>query len=259
MRDELDRLEATLTSGGGGRRGGGSSEPGELSFSIQAKRETLPAVIGILKQVREPALPADEFEVLKRNRLASLEQMKTEPSVLAGLLVSRQLAPYAKDDVRYVPTIEESIKRTCAVTHDQVASLYRDFIGAKAGELSIVGDFDAEACLPILKEALSSWTPKKRYERIVMTVPKDLAASQHTIVTPDKANATYAAALLMPLPDDSPDYAALAIANHILGGAFVVAAGPALSPTRGVVVLGRLVAGCLITRQARKPAVLCHQ
>ena len=220
LRDELDRLEASLTAGGG--RGGafGSGVPGEITFSIQAKRDTLPAVIGILQQVlREPTLPADEFEVLKRQQLSALEQMKTEPSVLAMLLLSRQLAPYSKDNIRYVPTVEELIERTGAVTHEQVTSLYREFLGAGAGELSIVGDFEAEACLPILKEALSGWTAAKRYERIAMTVPQGLSASQHKILTPDKANATYAAGTLIALRDDDPDYAALAIANHILGGA----------------------------------------
>jgi zinc protease len=222
LRDELDRLEASLTAGGGGRGGGaiGSGVPGEITFSIQAKRDTLPAVIGVLQQVlREPTLPADEFEVLKRERLSTLEQMKTEPSVLAMLLLSRQLAPYSQDNIRYVPTIEELTERTRAVAHEQVTSLYRDFLGGGAGELSIVGDFEAEACLPILKDALSGWTAAKRYERIAMSVPEGLSASQHKLLTPDKANATYAAGVLIPLRDDDPDYAALAIANHILGGA----------------------------------------
>ena len=71
LRDELDRLKATLSAGGGGgggrgRRGGGGvgggAPPGAVSFSIQAKRDTLPAVLEILRQVlREPALPADQF------------------------------------------------------------------------------------------------------------------------------------------------------------------------------------------------------
>jgi zinc protease len=211
LRDELDRLQATLSAGGGG--------PGEISFMIQAKRDTLPKVIDILTQVlRESTLPEDEFEVLKRDRLASLEQMKTEPSVLASRLVSRLLAPYPKNDVRYVPSIEEAIQRTSDVSHDQVVRLYREFLGAQAGELAIVGDFDAEACLSPLKNRLSGWTAKMRYERIAMPVPK-LTPSSERLATPDKANATYVAAWLIPLRDDDPDYAALAIANHILGGA----------------------------------------
>src|SRR5258706_3034598 len=118
LRDELDRLKSTMGAGGGGRgrRGGGgppvSESAGAVSFSIQAKRDTLPAVLELLRQVlREPALPADQFEVMKRERLASIEQMRSEPAMLAPRMLQRELSPYSKDDIRYVPTIDESIER----------------------------------------------------------------------------------------------------------------------------------------------------
>jgi len=44
-----------------------------------------------------------------------------------------------------------------------------------------------------------------------------VAGAQHEIKTPDKANATYNAGLLMPLRDDDPDYPALLMGNYILG------------------------------------------
>jgi zinc protease len=219
LRDELDRLKATLRAGAGSGRGRSSAaSAGAVTFSIQTKRGNLPEVLGILKQVlREPALPAQEFDVLKRERLAELEQMRTEPSMLASRLLSRQLAPYSKDDIRYVPTIDELIKDVTAVTHEQVARLYGEFLGAQAGELTIVGDFDASASLPVLKESLSGWTAAKRYERIATPAPEKLAASQHKLNTPDKANATYMAGMLFPLRDDDPDYPALLMADYILG------------------------------------------
>jgi len=176
LRDELDRLGATLGGGagggrrGGGRRGGGGGGGGGLgsvSFSIQAKHDTLPEVLKLLQQVlREPALPADEFEVMKRERLTGLEQMKTEPAMLAPRLLQRQLSPYPKEDIRYTPTIEESIERLKAATYEQVAQLYRDYLGSQAGELSIVGDFDADACLAILKDTLAGWKATRPYTRI---------------------------------------------------------------------------------------------
>ena len=88
--DELDRLKANLSAGSGqgrgGRGGGGApaASAGSVSFSIQTKRDKLPAVLDLLRQVlREPTLPEEEFEILKRERLAGLEQMRTEPSALA--------------------------------------------------------------------------------------------------------------------------------------------------------------------------------
>jgi len=225
LRDELDRLGATLGGGagggrrGGGRRGGGGGGLGSVGFSIQAKRETLPDVLKLLQQVlREPALPADEFEVMKRERLAGLEQMKTEPAMLAPRLLQRQLSPYPKEDIRYTPTIEESIERLKAATYEQVAQLYRDYVGSQAGELSIVGDFDPDACLPILKDTLAGWKAAKPYTRIASPLTAEVAGSEHKINTPDKANATFTTGLLFPMRDDDPDYPALLMGNYMFGG-----------------------------------------
>ena len=125
LMDELDRLKANLSAGSGqgrgGRGGGGApaASAGSVSFSIQTTRANLPAVLDLLRQVlREPTLPAEEFEILKRERLAGLEQMRTEPSALAPRTLTHLLSTYPKDDVRYVPTIEEEIERVQAVTLD---------------------------------------------------------------------------------------------------------------------------------------------
>ena len=226
LRDELDRLQGTLDAraGGGGRGGRGRGAPaaagalGAVSFSIQAKRDTFPEVLKLLGQVlREPALPADQFEVLKRERLAGLEQMRAEPAMLGPRLLQRLLNPFPADDVRYVPTIEESVERMRRASYDQVVQLYKDYLGSQAGELTIVGDFDPEVCLPILRDFLGGWKAPKPYARIPMPIPGEIAGAQKQIVTPDKANATYAAAMLFPLRDDHPDYPALVMGNYILG------------------------------------------
>jgi zinc protease len=43
-------------------------------------------------------------------------------------------------------------------------------------------------------------------------------ATEIRVETPDKANAVLAGELALPLTDTSPDYAALQVANHLLGG-----------------------------------------
>jgi zinc protease len=227
LRDELDRLEATLGPGGGGGRGGrggrgrggaGGGLPGSMTFSIQAKHDTLPAVLELLRQVlREPLLPADQFELLKRERIAALEQAKTEPAMLAPRALQRQLNPYPPDDIRYVPTTDESLERLRRVTYEQVAQIYHDYLGSQAGELTIVGDFDPDPCLASLKETLSGWKAARPYARIATPVVGEQACGRQSIDTPDKANATYTAGLVFPLRDDDADYPALVLGNHILG------------------------------------------
>jgi zinc protease len=223
LQDELDRLQARLGTGlggpGGRRLGGGRSQAAAATFAIQARRDTLPAVLRLLHQVlREPALPPDQFEILKRNRLALLEQQRSDPIALASRFVQRQLSPFPKGDVRYVPTIDEEIAEVRETTYDQVRKLYEQYLGAQAGEVVLVGDFDAAECLDILKEALADWKAPQPYQRIERAVATSASGRREVIVTPDKANAVYFSALPLALRDDDPEYPALLMANYVLGG-----------------------------------------
>ena len=188
LRDELDRLEATLSDRGRRwpwrRGGGGVAALGAVSFSIQAKRDTLPAVLDILRQVlREPLLPAGQFEVMKRERLASLEQMRTEPGMLAARLLQRHLAPYPKDDIRYVPTIDESHRASAGRdTRSGRAAVSRvsRLAGRRAGDRRRLRPRGLSADP---QETFAGWTAAKPYARIATAAPAGLAgvaaADQH--------------------------------------------------------------------------------
>ncbi|WP_165226714.1 M16 family metallopeptidase [Aquisphaera insulae] len=215
IQDLLDKNFARL--GGGGRMGGGGA--GVLSYSIQTKRANLPVVLDILRQVlREPTLPEDEFEVMKNERLTALEQGRTEPMRLASNHLQRLLASYPKDDVRYVPTLDEEVQRLKAVTVDQVRDVYKSFLGSSHGELTIVGDFDASEVLPILGKTLDAWKSPRRFERIDRPYQPGLEVKRESIETPDKANAMYLAGTNLKLQETDPDYPAMVIGNSILGG-----------------------------------------
>jgi zinc protease len=224
LQDELAKLDARIGAGGipsgRGRRGGGDSGAGvgSVSFYVSARRESLPQALELFRQVlREPLLPADEFEQMKLARLASLQQQRTEPDALASRLLARELSPFGKDDPRYVPSFEEEEEILRSVTMDQVRQLYEDYLGAGAGELTIVGDFDPAPTLEIIAKSLDGWKAKHEYARLPEPSPPDVAGGKHVIRTPDKANATYLAALPVTMQDDDPDYPALVIANFVLG------------------------------------------
>jgi zinc protease len=123
-----------------------------------------------------------------------------------------------KDDIRYVPTLEETIDRTQHVTLERIKKLYESQIGGSHAELAVVGDFDPESTLRLIKEMLSGWESKVPFERIDHKVADNGTGTKEDIVTPDKSNAEYLAGLSFPLSDSHSDYPALRIANLILGG-----------------------------------------
>lgn len=209
LQDALDKNLATLRASG---------SPGDLTVDIQTKGAMLPEVIGLLRQIlREPALAAEEFDVIRRERLAQLEQFRNEPQALASVELARLLSPYPAGDVRYIPSIEERVERYKSLELGQVQTLYEKMLGSQAGELAIVGDFDPAAITPLIEDMLADWkaqTPQARIHRQAGDKP----AATKAIVTPDKANAAYFAGLELPIRDTDPDYPALVIGNYILGG-----------------------------------------
>ncbi len=210
LADELDRLKATLDT---------SSGLGELSVSIEAKRETLPQVLELLREVlRAPTFPQDRFDILQRGYRQSLEKSLSEPGSLAANALGRKLNPYSPEDIRYRPTIKELIGRVDQVTREQVVKLYQEQCGATVGELVIVGDFDEAATLKQMGELLAGWQSPVPYERISSGPNLKVPGGRVDIVTPDRENAVFLAALQFKLTDTSPDYLPLRLGNYILGG-----------------------------------------
>jgi len=219
--DALDKNFARLGTGAMGQRmlrgmGGGL---GVATFTLETRRANLTAVLDILRQIlREPILPSSEFEVMKNEQIAGVEQGRSDP-IRQGLNhILRLLSHYPSDDVRYVPTFDEQADRVKRVTLDQVRALDRDYLGAGHGELVIVGDFEPSEVLPVLAKTLEGWKSDKPYERIDRPYQPGLKPQRETVPTPDKANAVYLAGLSLPIKDDHPDYPALLAGNYILGG-----------------------------------------
>jgi zinc protease len=220
IQDTLDKNRARLSASGG--RSGGlmpGGGPGQITFSIETRRSSLPVVLEVLRQVlREPTLPADEFEILKTEQIAQLDQSRTDPRQLAMNRLPRLLSKYPPDDVRYTPSIDEEIASIKETRLDSVKTLYRDFLGSGHGELAIVGDFDPSEIRPIVARVLDSWKAEKPYSRIEWPYQRDIQPERQTIPTPDKANAIYISGMTIPMRDDHPDYPAMIIGNFILGG-----------------------------------------
>lgn len=210
IQDTLDKLSSSLSVG---------SSAGSLTTSFSTKNGQLSALLELAREVlREPSFPDNELDILKRNQLQGLEKGLVDPQALAIRWLIRKLNPYPPDDIRYQPTIQESIDRVHKVSRDEIQKIYREQIGATHGELVLVGEFDPDAVVPQLEKIFAGWKSSVPYERIARTAHPDIAGTRETIEVPDKENAVFFAGLQFPLRDDEPEYAAAEVGNYILGG-----------------------------------------
>ena len=81
---------------------------GQASGSIQTIREHLRDALRLMTEiVKEPTFPDDEFETLKEQRLAGLEQQRSEPAALAQTALERHMNPAPPGHPNYVATVDE--------------------------------------------------------------------------------------------------------------------------------------------------------
>jgi len=212
IKDRLDSLKAKLSVSGG---------PTQLNATIETTRPNLPAVLQLLASVlREPSFDSKEFEELRHENLAALEQQRSDPIALGSQAYNRTTSPWPKGHPRYTPTFDESIADYTAVTLPDAQNFYAQFLGGSSGELAIVGDFDPREVNTLLVESLGSWKSPTPYVRVPQQA-FDVKGTSVTIETPDKANAFFISGKALKLRDDDPDYAAMELANYIVGGGFL--------------------------------------
>ncbi len=212
IQDLFDKDKARVSISGG---------PTQATVGIETTRANLPEVVRLVVEVlREPAFPEKEFELLREESLADIEQQVSDPQAIAVNNFQRHLNDYPKGDVRYVETPQEEKADVQAIKLDDAKKFYDRFYGASHAQIAIVGDFDPAAVMPVLEEGLGSWTSTETFERVPHPF-QDIAPLDKSFETPDKANAFFLAGENLKVRDDDPDYPALLLGNYVLGGGFL--------------------------------------
>ncbi len=208
VQDRLDALHTEMSIGGGA---------GFVSVSLSSRRGQLAEAIALVGDLlRHPSLPADALEEVRRQSLSAIEQQRKEPQAVVANALARLGNPYPRGDVRYARTFDEIVHDVGSVTLEQVREHHRRFYGASSGEFAAVGDMDVAAVRQALQAALGDWPGGEPYtlvpDPLVVVPPERLV-----LATPDKQNATMLVQYPLPLTDNHADYAALMMANYLLG------------------------------------------
>src|ERR1019366_8678957 len=131
IKDAFDKLKARVSFAGAGNN---------AVAQIQTTRENLAPTLRLVALLfREPAFDAKEFDLLKQEELSGLEQQKSDPQAIAMHVIQKKISPYPKGHPLYAPSVEESIADTKTVTVEDVRKGYTDFLGARYGDIAVVG------------------------------------------------------------------------------------------------------------------------
>jgi zinc protease len=209
LQDEMVKLDARINVDGGADRATATINTTEANL--------VPALHLAVEMLREPSFPETEFEQVKQQRVAGIENNRTDPAVLAPLVLNRALNPFPRGDVRYVGTIDEQIEYVNKVSLDDVRKFHSRFYGASHGEIVIVGQFNEAEVRSAAAELLGGWSAATPYERIATKYQKTTPVNLK-IETPDKQNATFDVGLTFAMSDTDPDYPAMVLANYMFGG-----------------------------------------
>lgn len=212
INDEFDRLKANVSIFGNGQT---------VSVSVQTIKENFIPVLSLLTEVlRTPAFSAQEFEKLREEELANIEEQRSEPRAIASNLFQRTLSPYPKDDFRYVMTFDEQVAAIKSLKVEDLVSFYTRYYTSAHATLAVVGDFDEQPLLISLNSMLNKWDAPVLYDR-AKTIYFDVPSTTTKVTAPDKANAVMLCGFNAELRDDDPDYPALVMGNYMLGGGFL--------------------------------------
>ena len=187
--------------------------------SVEVRSENLePALRLVAEVLREPAFPPQEFDELKRASLAGAEAQRTDPGAMAGERLARHLQEYPKGHPNYTPTLDERVTWLKDATLEDAVACYRELFGATGADFVAVGDFDPAALAKLVEALFGDWQTPQPFERVASRY-FERPPLEADLVVPDKANAVLRAGLNIRMRDDDPDFPALVLANHLLGGA----------------------------------------
>jgi len=191
-------------------------ESAGTSFALDVLAEHLDRGVQLLADNElRPALPEEAFRTTQRQLAASLPGRLESPGYLAGRALSAALFP--KDD----PTLRHATPATVkALGLDDVRSYYRAVFRPDMTTIVIIGRVSPDRAKEVIEKYFGAW--KAAGPKPEVWLPPVPPNKPSATVVPDSGRVQDDVTLAetLGLTRSDPDYYALTLGNHVLGGAF---------------------------------------
>ena len=164
--------------------------------------------------VTHPIFPEAEFDQFKTRAVNGLLQAQQNPAATAEELLWSQ----AFGDQPYGRPLLGTLESLPRLTADEIRAFYREHYRPDRAVLAIAGDVTPGQALAAAREWFGAWSGRAAPGSPALTAPAPRGPGILVLDRPDLERAEIR--LGSPAaPRDAPDYLALALANHCLGGA----------------------------------------
>lgn len=209
INDLLDKIKTDISISG---------SADNVYINLSSDKDHINEALDLLADILlHPSFNKDEFDKMMIEIKSEYEANKSDPQYIAFNTVSKKTSLYPKGHPYYPQSIEESLEDFSKITLDDLRNFYTGYYGANHGEASFAGNIDNAAIKSFLEKNLGSFNSKADYAEIA-NQNFDVPGSTTVVQISDKKNATCAGAINIPIKETDNDYAALDMANELLGG-----------------------------------------
>ena len=193
-----------------------ASESGGADFNLKVLKQYFAQGLELLADNElHPALPAEAFQVVRDQTAELTAGNLTSPGYRTSRALELALLP--KGD----PKLREATPQTItALTLADAKAYYAQVFRPDMTTIAVIGDITAEEARPVVEKWFGMW--KNSGAKPVVTLPAVPANPPSAVNVPDPESIQDSVELAMELGVNRfhPDYYALQLGDHVLGGGF---------------------------------------
>jgi zinc protease len=193
-----------------------ASESGGANFNLKVLKQYFDKGVELLADNElHPALPADAFKVVRDQSAELTAGTLVSPGYRTQRALETALLP--KND----PALRESTPQTIsALTLDDVKHYYAAVFRPDMTTITVIGDISLEEARPVFEKWFGGW--KSAGPKPAVTLPPVLGNPPSAVNVPDPTAVQDSVELAEEIGINRfhPDYYALQLGDHVLGGGF---------------------------------------
>ena len=203
------------------------------TVNLTSLTSSLPQSLGLMADITlNPSFEDDAFGRVQTQRLAEIDEERTQPGALAGRAMGRLL--FGENPYAMASTIgtSEAVQR---LTTADLRAEHGEWFRPDLASFTVVGDIDMASLLRLLEGTFGDWAPPataRPEKRIDAPVPP---AQQRLVVIdrPNSPQSVLVMARLLPLTGLARGTEPLELANEVMGNGFLSRLNLDLRETRG--------------------------